>query len=111
MKRLRDVLIVVVLGTLAIWGVACAFSGAQGDSLGRNVIYGQATRACEEDDRVCSFATVESAAGYLNSSDHKASVAMRELKEQQNAAASKAASAAIENGKHRHTQDRIGKLD
>jgi uncharacterized protein (UPF0303 family) len=118
MKRLRDVLIVVVLGTVvcggAVYAIACisgAVKQADDHALSVNVVYGQALAACEKDEQICSFSSVESAQRYLDSAEHKASVATRELKEQQNAAANKATSAVIENAKHRRNANGISKRD
>ena len=96
MKNVRDPLVMVGVGVVALFGVAYAFSGGKNNAMSRNVVYGEALRACEEDDRICTFSSVHSAAQYLSSPEHKSAVAMRELKATQNAAASNAASAAIE---------------
>jgi hypothetical protein len=111
-------LIVVVLSAVALYGLVYAISRASDAveqandrALSVNVVYGQALRACEEDERICSFPTLESAEKYLNSPEHKASAAIRDLKRQQNAAANAAASAAIERSKHQKTGDRVRKLD
>jgi hypothetical protein len=71
-----------------------------------NIVVGQAERACMEDEVKCHvgydmFQSVQDAQDYLNSGWHLQAVKIRELKASQDAAASKAASAAIENAKHR----------
>jgi hypothetical protein len=111
MKRLMMFLIILGLGTGAIWVAQNAFRSMKDYDLSLNVVYGEALRACEEDGAVCSFSSLESAQQYLDSSEHRDATAMRELKKQQDATASKEASAAIEGGKHRNKWNSIRKIN
>jgi hypothetical protein len=82
-KRLRDILIVVVLGSVVIYFVVGFIDNMHKASINNSVVVAEAELACIEDGMIChvgydSFSSEESAAAYLKSPEHLAKVKARE---------------------------------
>jgi hypothetical protein len=87
MKRLRDVLIIVVLGGVVIWFVAGFVHSTHKAYLDMVVGPREADLACMEDHVIChvgydSFQSVEDAEAYMKSPEHLAAVKAREEQKQ-----------------------------
>lgn len=83
MKRIRDILIIVVLGGLVIWYVAGFITGVHQASVQQNITVRQAETACIVDGMICHagyefFSSVADAEAYLKSSEHLTKVKARE---------------------------------
>lgn len=85
MKRLRDILIIGVLGGVVIWLIAGFVQSTHKTYLGMVVGPREADLACMEDHAAChvgydSFQSVEDAEAYLKSPVHLAALKAREEK-------------------------------
>jgi len=83
LKRLRDILIVVVLGSVVIYFVVGFIDKMHRASINNSVVVRDAELACLNDGMIChvgydSFSSEESAAAYLKSPEHLAKVKARE---------------------------------
>ena len=84
MTKLRDFLIVLVLGCVVLAVAIHFFSGVNDSYVSLSPVIGEAEMACQEDNMLChvgrdSFPSVESAQAYLNSPEHLAHVRERKL--------------------------------
>lgn len=98
MKKLRDVLIVVVLGGVVVFFVFRFIDWVHESSLSHSVVVGEAQIACLNDAMICSFSSEESARAYLNSPEHLAKVKAREEKAAQDAEFKKRVDALVNQG-------------
>jgi hypothetical protein len=83
MKRLRDILIIVVLAGVVIWFVARFIHSVHEASVNMSAVVAQAEMECAVDGMLChvgydSFQSVEDAEAYLKSPEHLAAVKARE---------------------------------
>jgi hypothetical protein len=88
MKRLRDLLIVIVLGGVVIWFVAQFVGDVHHASVQMSTVVSEAETACILDEVIChagydSFQSEEGARAYLNSPLHLAAVKARDEKKVQ----------------------------
>jgi hypothetical protein len=77
MKPLRDILIVVVLGSVVVWFVVGFIEKSHDASVSYSTVVQDATLACRNDGMDCHFSSIESAQQYLNSPEHQAKVKAR----------------------------------
>lgn len=85
MKRIRDVLIVVVLGGIVIWFVVRFVSNIHDSFVALSPIVGRAEVACIEDGMLChvgrsTFESEADAQAYLDSPEHQAKEKERAVK-------------------------------
>jgi hypothetical protein len=76
-KRLRDVLIVVVLGSVVAWFVLGFIDKMHDASVNNSIVVRDAMLACLNDGMLCHFSSIESAQQYLDSPEHLAKVKAR----------------------------------
>ena len=98
MKTLRDTLIVIVLGGVVLWFAVGFFRQMHEASVNTSIVVQEAALACRNDAMICSFSSVESAQAYLDSPEHKAKVAAREMKAAQEADFKKRVDALVKQG-------------
>lgn len=86
MKRLRDALIITVLGGVVVWFIVGLVQHLHRKSVATNPTVQEAEIACLNDHMIChvgydSFPSVASAEAYLKSPEHLAAVKARQQKE------------------------------
>jgi hypothetical protein len=87
-KRLRDILIVVVLGGIVVWAAATFIGNVHTASVSMSPVVGQAETACIEDGVIChagydAFSSEADAQAYLDGPEHIAAVKKRQAQADQ----------------------------
>lgn len=82
MKRVRDILIIIVLGAVVVWFIVGFIDKMREASLNNSTVVRQAESACIEDGMTCSFTSEASAETYLKSAAHLAKVKARQEKKE-----------------------------
>jgi hypothetical protein len=77
MKRLRDLLIIIVLGGVVIWFVVGFIDRVHDASVNNSIVVRDAEIACLNDRMDCHFTSIESAQKYLDSPEHLGKVKAR----------------------------------
>jgi hypothetical protein len=77
MKRLRDLLIIIVLGGVVIWFVVGFIDQVHDASVNNSIVVRDADIACLNDRMDCHFTSIESAQQYLDSPEHLGKVKAR----------------------------------